>query len=314
MGNVTCVHRDENESQQFVDRIGMVPCAACVHRDEDESQQLAGQVQAMGEQIQQLQKELANEQAEFTARASGSSSDGFRDRLSLATSRFSCADVRPTVLEAQTQLVTVEPETGLLSFDLQPGIAQVQRSFRLINQSSQFVAFKVRTSSPNCYHVRPGSGTMAAGESRAVEVLLDLEVLLAQDGSLAAARKHRFSVRVAGACSPHALTAEQWAAVPTEFLQEQRLKVDVTEADTELSSAGSSHGNTARGSPAVPPRIPSGGLTPMLRTSSSNLLTPHSSSLLTPRSAGSIGLMTPRSTGSGLSSSPPSSGQLMAQT
>lgn len=309
--------------------MGMVHCATCVQREEDESQRLVDRLHAMGEQIQELRKELADERAEFAmvrreihsltpreaARASYPGSASESGCPSPASSRFSCADVRLSGAEAPaTRLFTVEPETGWLSFDMEPGAAQVNRSFRLINQSLKFVAFKIRTSAPNCYRVKPGNGTMAAGESRAVEVLLDLEVLLAEDGSLAAARKHRFSVRGTAASSPHALTAEQWAALPKDNMQEQRLKVEVHEVDAQSStSASSSHGNTARGSPAVPPRSATGGLTPMgplhLRSGSDGLTprTPGSMGQMTPRE-----LWTPRELGGGLSTSPPNSGRRMA--
>lgn len=113
------------------------------------------------------------------------------------------------------QLVRLEPEKELKFFK-RDGATSPSASLTLTNTSGAGVAYKVKTTVPKSYLVRPSGGHLPAGETAEVQIIL-------QPSGEAPASTHRFLVQATA--SEENLGREQWAAISKEQLQEQRLNV-----------------------------------------------------------------------------------------
>eukprot|EP00747_Dinoflagellata_sp_TGD_P071084 gnl/TRDRNA2_/TRDRNA2_156868_c0_seq1.p1 gnl/TRDRNA2_/TRDRNA2_156868_c0~~gnl/TRDRNA2_/TRDRNA2_156868_c0_seq1.p1 ORF type:complete len:245 (-),score=52.80 gnl/TRDRNA2_/TRDRNA2_156868_c0_seq1:80-721(-) len=119
-------------------------------------------------------------------------------------------------------LLRVNPEDKLV---FTPQGTKVNLS--LTNISSGSVAFKVKTTAPKSYLVRPSSGTLKAGESQNVEIIR----------TEGAAANHRFLVQAVAVSDGQAVTREQWADFHKDQLQEQRLNVALEEDGATATAA-----------------------------------------------------------------------------
>jgi DNA-directed RNA polymerase I, II, and III subunit RPABC2 len=82
------------------------------------------------------------------------------------------------------------------------------------------VAFKVKTTAPNNYFVKPKAGVIAAGGSQEIQVTL--QVPYASDP---AGNNDRFLVQSAACASPEGLSREDWNRLDKFAISEQRLPV-----------------------------------------------------------------------------------------
>eukprot|EP00933_Yihiella_yeosuensis_P083365 TRINITY_DN97563_c0_g1_i1.p1 TRINITY_DN97563_c0_g1~~TRINITY_DN97563_c0_g1_i1.p1 ORF type:complete len:221 (+),score=59.07 TRINITY_DN97563_c0_g1_i1:83-745(+) len=126
-------------------------------------------------------------------------------------------------------LLSLDPDTTL-SFTKSPGTSSLSKILRLTNSGSGNVAFKVKTTAPKAYLVRPSSGTLQPRESIEVQIIL-------QGGDGRA--DHRFLVQAVAVPESQGsvLSKEAWQALPKEQIQEQRLNVVLEEAATTAPAA-----------------------------------------------------------------------------
>jgi len=96
--------------------------------------------------------------------------------------------------------------------------------------SSGNVAFKVKTTVPKAYLVRPSSGTLKPNGSQ--EVL----IILQPQGADANTNSHRFLVQAVPVQTSENVSREQWAELSKEDIQEQRLSVLLEEQETKMAT------------------------------------------------------------------------------
>lgn len=113
------------------------------------------------------------------------------------------------------QFVALDPPRELV-FDFSKTTQSVQK-LKLSNVSTDFVAFKVKTTAPKAYLVRPSNGVLKPSAAVDVEILL-------QPGHYEA--QHRFLVQAAGLGKREEnLTKEEWSDLGKDKIQEMRLSV-----------------------------------------------------------------------------------------
>lgn len=110
--------------------------------------------------------------------------------------------------------------------------------------SNEFVAFKVKTTAPKSYLVRPSSGILQGkGASQEVQILLQ-PVQAEQEN-------HRFLVQAVVVNSAEPLDRNAWSEYPKEQIQEQRLNVSFVEGSSQTGAAAVDSAAATRSSPAV---------------------------------------------------------------
>jgi len=124
-------------------------------------------------------------------------------------------------------LLKIEPEDSLY-FCKTPQHNQPARILKLTNASSGHVAFKVKTTAPKSYLVRPSSGTVRPGESQEVQIILQ-----PPSGNDGPANNHRFLVQAVVAKDAEAVSRDAWAEIPKDKVQEHRLNVVLEERNVE---------------------------------------------------------------------------------
>lgn len=112
----------------------------------------------------------------------------------------------------------MEPETEL-KFSKSPTSSSPNRTLKLTNLTNSNVAFKVKTTAPKSYLVRPSSGSLKANEGCEVQIILQHQ----WDGS----SHHRFLVQAVNMVSDDPLNKEQWSEIGNDMIQERKLNVVV---------------------------------------------------------------------------------------
>ncbi len=102
-------------------------------------------------------------------------------------------------------------------------------TLRLVNSSNDMVAFKVKTTAPNNYFVKPKAGVVRGGQS------VEVTVTLQQQSSDPSNFMDRFLVQSAVCSSAEGLSKEDWARVPREQIQEKRLAVQFSKSTGSVS-------------------------------------------------------------------------------
>jgi len=97
------------------------------------------------------------------------------------------------------------------------------RTLTLTNHHTGNVAFKVKTTAPKSYLVRPSAGTLRPRQTTEVNIILQQ-----QDGD-GQANSHRFLVQAVAVAKSADVKREQWAEFTKDEIQEQRLNVVVEE-------------------------------------------------------------------------------------
>lgn len=123
-------------------------------------------------------------------------------------------------------LLRLEPEDTLY-FCKTPMTTSPNRMLKLTNIHSGNVAFKVKTTAPKAYLVRPSSGTLRPREHQEVQIILQPQ------GTDGQANNHRFLVQAVPVSDSEPVSREDWAKFPKEALQEQRLNVVLEEQNEE---------------------------------------------------------------------------------
>lgn len=133
-----------------------------------------------------------------------------------------------------SNLVQLEPADRLtfqkVHNDSQPNSYTSCVTLRLTNKSGGYVAFKVKTTAPKAYLVRPSSGTLGPQGETEVSIILQLS---GNDQ----VSSHRFLVQAASTSSEAPVSKDTWATFDKESVQEQRLSVHLEEAQSQPTSA-----------------------------------------------------------------------------
>jgi len=124
------------------------------------------------------------------------------------------------------QSLKLEPEDTLY-FCKTPATTSPNKILVLTNTSNGNVAFKVKTTAPKSYLVRPSSGTLKPRDNQQVQIILQ------PAGTDGAANNHRFLVQAVNVDQPDAVSREAWSSYSKELIQEQRLNVVLEERNTE---------------------------------------------------------------------------------
>lgn len=123
-------------------------------------------------------------------------------------------------------LLGLEPDSTLY-FCKTPMTTSPHRMLKLTNLHSGHVAFKVKTTAPKAYLVRPSSGTLRKGEHQEVQIILQPQ------GTDGQPNNHRFLVQAVPVTTPDAVSRDQWAEFAKEAIQELRLNVVLEEKEGE---------------------------------------------------------------------------------
>mmetsp|Transcript_75999 Transcript_75999/g.176316 ORF Transcript_75999/g.176316 Transcript_75999/m.176316 type:complete len:236 (-) Transcript_75999:81-788(-) len=134
-------------------------------------------------------------------------------------------------------LLQLEPD-NTLHFCKAPNSTALTRTLKLTNVHSSNVAFKVKTTAPKAYLVRPSSGTLKPREPQEVQIILQ------PPGADQQAFNHRFLVQAIAVSTAEPVTREMWAEFPKESIQEQRLNVMLEELSADSAA-------TSKPAPAV---------------------------------------------------------------
>uniref|UniRef100_A0A7S2MM68 MSP domain-containing protein n=1 Tax=Alexandrium andersonii TaxID=327968 RepID=A0A7S2MM68_9DINO len=124
-------------------------------------------------------------------------------------------------------LLQLEPDNTLY-FCKTPMTTSPHKILKLTNLHSGNVAFKVKTTAPKAYLVRPSSGTLRKGEHQEVQIILQPTGTDAGQPN-----NHRFLVQAVPVSSNEAVNRDQWAEFTKEAIQELRLNVVLEEKEGE---------------------------------------------------------------------------------
>ena len=127
-------------------------------------------------------------------------------------------------------LLNVDPAREF-SFQGTTGQEETQ-TLTLHNVTNSFVAFKVKTTSPEAYLVRPSSGCLPAGGTAVVKVLLQ-----ANTRSPSSDQKDRFLLLCVKTDREKKLEKDEWEALQKPELEWVRLSVNFRNADVPSSEA-----------------------------------------------------------------------------
>mmetsp|Transcript_121308 Transcript_121308/g.387650 ORF Transcript_121308/g.387650 Transcript_121308/m.387650 type:complete len:210 (-) Transcript_121308:138-767(-) len=120
------------------------------------------------------------------------------------------------------KLLKCDPEETLTFVNI-PNNSTPSKILRLTNQHKTNVAFKVKTTAPKAYLVRPSFGTLKPGESQEIQIILQ-----PQQGDMSKdANNHRFLVQAVAIPNNEQVPRESWASFPKDEVQEHRLGVAV---------------------------------------------------------------------------------------
>eukprot|EP00928_Gymnodinium_smaydae_P002674 TRINITY_DN1095_c0_g1_i6.p1 TRINITY_DN1095_c0_g1~~TRINITY_DN1095_c0_g1_i6.p1 ORF type:complete len:263 (-),score=61.16 TRINITY_DN1095_c0_g1_i6:175-963(-) len=130
------------------------------------------------------------------------------------------------------RLLQLEPESTL-HFTKTATNANPSRTLKLKNITNGNVAFKVKTTAPKSYLVRPSSGTLAAQDSQEVQIILQPQ---SGDGQ---ANNHRFLVQAIAVAGLEQVSREQWNEYQKskDAIHEQRLSVVLEEQEGDAGAA-----------------------------------------------------------------------------
>merc|ERR1719244_2569916 len=120
-------------------------------------------------------------------------------------------------------LLRLEPDETLTFCKTPMTTSPSSRVLKLINTDSGNVAFKVKTTAPKAYLVRPSSGTLRPREDQ------DVQIILQPQGVEGSTTNHRFLVQAVLVNDGQTVSREDWQNFPKERVQEQRLNVVLEE-------------------------------------------------------------------------------------
>uniref|UniRef100_A0A914XWU5 Major sperm protein n=1 Tax=Panagrolaimus superbus TaxID=310955 RepID=A0A914XWU5_9BILA len=144
-------------------------------------------------------------------------------------------------MEKHPQVLRLDPSTELTfngnnGFGKAPFAEVVNTKLRLDNPSDTIVYFKVKTTAPKHYCVRPNSGVIKPGSSAEISVLLqpvDDPSVLEREGA-----KHKFMIQSAYATNDVTPVDEFWKSITSADVMDSKLRV-------VFSSAGDGYATPA---------------------------------------------------------------------
>merc|ERR1712151_948643 len=92
------------------------------------------------------------------------------------------------------------------------------KTLTLTNKSTGYVAFKVKTTAPKAYLVRPSSGTLGPKDHVEVQIVLQEQI-----------ERHRFLVEATAIESNYQVTREQWNEFSKDQIQDKKMTVALEE-------------------------------------------------------------------------------------
>merc|ERR1712232_1124144 len=128
------------------------------------------------------------------------------------------------------ELIQLEPKFTLQFNKSASG--ETKQTLKLTNNSGGLVAFKVKTTAPKAYLVRPSSGTLKLRETQEVQIILQTN----NAESNAGLNNNKFLVQAVQVQRAEAVTKEQWAEFPKDQIQETKLSVEVHEGAEPVQS------------------------------------------------------------------------------
>jgi len=143
---------------------------------------------------------------------------------SRSTSRY------PFAAMPSMTLLKVDPEDAL-QFNNKQASGAPAKTLTLTNISAGNVAYKVKTTAPKSYLVRPSSGLLRPKESKEIQIILQPQ---AEGG---ATSTHRFLVQAVAVTGPDEVSREMWAEFTKDQVEEKRLNVDIEDKAPEPAAA-----------------------------------------------------------------------------
>eukprot|EP00920_Eleutheroschizon_duboscqi_P029005 GHVT01070364.1.p1 GENE.GHVT01070364.1~~GHVT01070364.1.p1 ORF type:complete len:255 (+),score=40.38 GHVT01070364.1:311-1075(+) len=159
-------------------------------------------------------------------------------------------------MEGSMDLLSVFPAKYLEFADDQ--FAASQATIRLQNETDYAVAFKIKTTAPRRYLVRPSVGVVAAHETQTIQVLNSPRPQpSADDRGLDKPSNDKFLVQAAYLPSNSNTDAEAlrnfWAAIPKNEIQEHKMHVvTLGPEQARLKELQSANTQNAGGAPSLP--------------------------------------------------------------
>lgn len=132
------------------------------------------------------------------------------------------------------QLLSLDPE-NTLTFCKNSSTTAPSKMLKLSNDSTTHVAFKVKTTAPKAYLVRPSAGVLAPQAQQEVQIILQAQTQ-AQGGADQSNAPARFLVQAHAVQANDTVTREDWTKFSKETIQEQKLNVVVEEHEGEEST------------------------------------------------------------------------------
>eukprot|EP00931_Biecheleriopsis_adriatica_P123070 TRINITY_DN98128_c0_g1_i1.p1 TRINITY_DN98128_c0_g1~~TRINITY_DN98128_c0_g1_i1.p1 ORF type:complete len:222 (+),score=18.65 TRINITY_DN98128_c0_g1_i1:117-782(+) len=128
------------------------------------------------------------------------------------------------------KLLQMDPANTLVFRMEDVGAGQESRQktwLTLTNKTDGPVAFKVKTTAPKSYLVRPSSATLKPHEA------VGIEIIVSPSGAGPAEKpsNHRFLVQAIQVDSTAAFSRERWSQCPKDSVEEQRLNVEHVEPE-----------------------------------------------------------------------------------
>lgn len=131
-------------------------------------------------------------------------------------------------------ILTLDPDTTL-NFVKTANTTSPMKVMKLTNNHNGHVAFKVKTTAPKAYLVRPSNGTLKPKETQEVSIILQ-----AQTAGDAAnpdrSNTDRFLVHAVAVKDSEPVSREEWNNFPKETLHEQKLNVKVFSEEQDDTS------------------------------------------------------------------------------
>lgn len=125
----------------------------------------------------------------------------------------------------------------VINFPVQSGQGgSVTVNLRLENVSNGPVAYKIKTTAPKNYLVRPSSGALAASEGR------DVQIVLQPNAANSSVASDRFLVQATSISNTNVTVDKDfWSSISKDQLEDQRLSVNISDANTNPPAQQASH-------------------------------------------------------------------------
>uniref|UniRef100_A0A7S1AIR8 MSP domain-containing protein n=1 Tax=Noctiluca scintillans TaxID=2966 RepID=A0A7S1AIR8_NOCSC len=135
-------------------------------------------------------------------------------------------------------LLSLEPQDHLV-FVKTPQSSTPSKTLTLTNDSDVNVAFKVKTTAPKSYVVKPSYGTLKPHEHMDVQIILQ-----STDVSISS---HRFLVQaVTSPSNTEEVQRDQWSTFTSETIQSTKLTVALEERDSDPAGSNLGESNTSK--------------------------------------------------------------------